>query len=201
MKIIAKRILMICVVAIFATACDTLSSLATQGKELLNLAKCTFNFNSLSDVELLGINLSKGMSKSDLNVTQLASLTRALLNKTLPMTFNVNLDATNPNSSNASMSKLDYIVSLNQKQVVNSTLNKSISIPANSSNTVSIPITTDLFQLFSGETTDAIVNLAFKMTGSSSDPVDLTAKIKPYINIGTQAIAYPDFITINKTLN
>ncbi len=192
---------MLCMIAVFATACDTLSNIATQGKELLTLAKCTFKFNSLSDVQMLGLNLSKGMTKDDLNFTQLANLSKALLTKSLPMTFNVNLDATNPNSSNASMSKMDYIVALNSKQVVSSTLDQSINIPANSSNMVRIPITTDLFQLFNSETADAIVNLAFKLTGSQSNPVDLTAKIKPYINVGTQSISYPDFITINKTLN
>ena len=201
MKTIAKRILMICFVALFATACDTLSSIAQQGQELLTLAKCNFKFNSLSDVEMLGLKLRKGMTKDDLNVTQLANLAKALLTRSLPMNFNVNLDATNPNSTNAAMSKMDYIIALNQKQVVSSTLDRNINIPANSSNMVSIPITTDLFQLFSNETGDAITNIAFKLLGSSSNPVDLTAKIKPYITVGSQSLSYPDFITINKTLN
>ena len=89
MKTIAKRILMICMVAMFATACDTLASIATQGQELLTLIKCNFKFNSLSDVEMLGLKLKKGMTKEDLNITQLANLTKALLTKSLPVNFNV----------------------------------------------------------------------------------------------------------------
>lgn len=201
MKTIAKRILMLCMVAMFATACDTLASIATQGQELLTLLKCNFNFNSLSDVEMLGLTLKKGMTKEDLNVTQLANLAKALLTRSLPLNFNVNLDATNPNSTNAAMNKMDYAIALNSKEVVSSTMTKNISIPANSSNIVSIPVSTDLFQLFSNETGDAITNIAFKLMGSSSNPVNLTAKVKPYITVGSQAISYPDFITINKTLN
>jgi len=201
MKTIAKRILMLCMVAMFATACDTLASIATQGQELLTLLKCNFSFNSLSDVEMLGLTLRKGMTKEDLNVSQLANLAKALLTKSLPVNFNVNLDASNPNSTNAAMSKMDYAIALNSKEVVSSTLSRNINIPANSSNVVSIPITTDLFQLFSSETADAVTNIAFKLMGSSSNPVNLTAKVKPYITVGSQSLSYPDFITINKTLN
>ena len=99
------------------------------------------------------------------------------------------------------MAKMDYIVSLNGKEVINTTLNKSISVPANSSNTVSIPITTDLFQLFSGESADAIVNLAFKLAGANSNPVNVGLKVKPYISINGQQLAYPDYITMSKVLN
>ena len=115
--------------------------------------------------------------------------------------LNVNVDVTNPNSIAASMAKMDYIVSLNGKEVINTTLNKSISVPANSSNTVSIPITTDLFQLFSGESADAIVNLAFKLAGANSNPVNVGLKVKPYISINGQQLAYPDYITMSKVLN
>jgi hypothetical protein len=73
-------------------------------------------------------------------------------------------------------------------------------VPANSTNVVSIPIRTDLFQLFSGESADAIVNLAFKLAGANSNPVNLGIKVKPYITIGSQQLAYPDYISINKTL-
>jgi hypothetical protein len=92
-------------------------------------------------------------------------------------------------------------LTLNGKQVVSTTMNNAISVPAKSSSVVSIPITTDLFQLFSGESADAIVNLAFKLAGASSNPVNVGLKVKPYIKIGDQQLAYPDFITMNKVLN
>ena len=150
---------------------------------------------------MLGVNLSKGMTKQDLNVGQLLSLTNALMNRSLPVSFNVNVDVKNPNSIAAAMAKMDYIVTLNGKQVISTTMNQSVNVPANSTNTVSIPITTDLFQLFSGESADAIVNLAFKLAGASSEPVNVGLKVKPYISINGQQLAYPDFITMNKVLN
>mgnify|MGYP002522050898 CR=1 FL=1 len=178
-------------------SCDVLNQVA----QMANFANCKFNFNSVNQIQMLGINLHKGMSKTDLNITQLASLTNALMKRQLPVTFNVNVGVDNPNSIAASMAKMDYIISLNGKEVISTTLNKSINVPANGNSAVSIPITTDLFQLFSGESADAILNLAFKLAGATSDPVNVGLKVKPYISINGQQLAYTDYLTMNKVLN
>ena len=192
-----KRTLIILFVTAGLASCDVL----TQVAQMANFANCKFNFNSVDQIQMLGVNLSKGMSKSDLNAAQLLSLANALANKKLPVSFNVNVGVNNPNTIPASMSKMDYIVSLNGKEVISTTLNKSVSVGANSSSVVSIPITTDLFQLFSGESADALLNLAFKLAGASSEPVNVGLKVKPYISINGQQLAYPDFISMNKVLN
>ena len=195
-----KRTLIIIFVALGLSSCEVLTQVANQAAQMYNLVNCTFDFNNVNNIQMLGINLNKGMTKNDLNVSQLLSLTNALINKSLPVSFNVNLDINNPNSIAAAMTKMDYALTLNGKQVVSTTLNQGVNVPANSKGSVSIPITTDLFQLFSGESADAIVNLAFKLAGTSSEPVNVGLKVKPYININNQQLAYPDFITLNKTL-
>lgn len=192
-----KKALIVLFVTMGLASCDIL----TQVAQMANFANCTFNFNSVDHIQMLGVDLSKGMSKNDLNTMQLLSLANAISNRQLPVTFNVNVDVKNPNAIAAAMTKMDYILSLNGKQVVSTTMNNSINVPATSTSTVTIPITTDLFQLFSGESADAIVNLAFKLAGASSDPVNVGLKVKPYININNQQLAYPDYITMNKVLN
>jgi hypothetical protein len=192
-----KKTLIILFVTMGLASCDVLNQVA----QMANLVNCTFDFNSVNQIQMLGVNLSKGMSKTDLNATQLLSLADAIMRKQLPVTFNVNVDVKNPNSIAAAMTKMDYILTLNGKQVVSTTMNNGINVPAKSSSVVSIPITTDLFQLFSGESADAIVNLAFKLAGASSNPVNVGLKVKPYISINGQQLAYPDFISMNKVLN
>ena len=191
-----KNILMIVLVTFGLVSCDVMNQVA----QMANFANCTFNFSSVNQIQMLGIDLSKGMTKDNLNITQAISLAEALRNRRLPVNFNLNLDVNNPNPIAASLSKMDYIVSLNGKQVISTTMSQSINVPANASNTISIPISTDLFQLFSGESADAIVNLAFKLAGASSNPVNVGIKVKPYINVGGRQLAYPDYITMNKTL-
>lgn len=192
-----KRTLIILFVMMGLSSCEVLNQVA----QMANFANCTFNFDSVNQIKMLGINLSKGMTKTDLNATQLLNLANALMRRELPVSFNVNVNVNNPNSIAAAMAKMDYILTLNGKQVVSTTMNNGINVPASSSSVVSIPITTDLFQLFSGESADAIVNLAFKLAGASSDPVNVGLKVKPYISINGQQLAYPDFITMNKVLN
>ena len=191
-----KRTFIILFVALGLSSCNLL----TQVAQMANFANCTFDFNSINKIQMLGVNLSKGMTKDDLNATQLLNLANALMKRELPVTFNVNLDVENPNAIAAAMSKMDYIVSLNGKQVISTTMSNSINVPAKSKNTITIPVTTDLFQLFSGESADAILNLAFKLAGASSDPVKLGLQVKPYITINNQQLSYPNYITINKTL-
>ena len=191
-----KKALIILFVALGLSSCDLL----TQVAQMANFANCTFDFKNVDHIQMLGINLSKGMSKNDLNAAQLLNLTNAIMKRELPVTFNVNLNVDNPNSIAASMTKMDYILSLNGKQVISTTMNKNINVPANSSNVITIPVTTDLFQLFSGESAEAILNLAFKLAGASSDPVNLGLQVKPYITINNQQLAYPNYITINRTL-
>ena len=191
-----KKTLIILMVAMGLSSCDLL----TQVAQMANFANCTFDFNNVNDIQMLGIDLSKGMTKDNLNIAQGLALVNAISNRTLPVTFNVNLDVNNPNSIAASMAKMDYIISLNGKEVISTTMNKSINVPANSTNMITIPISIDLFQLFSGESADAIVNLAFKLAGANSDPVNLGIKVKPYITINNTQLAYPDFISINKVL-
>ena len=201
-----KKLLGIAVAALLAlgtvtfTACDELAELANQAAQVLNLKNCNFAVNGINQIKMLGIDLSKGMDKSNLTATQILNVTNSLLNKKLPVTFNVNIDVDNPNSIAATLGKMDYIIALNNKEIISSTFTNGFSIGPNSKGQISIPISTDLFQLFSGETADAILNLAFKLAGAKSEPVNLGVKVKPYIKVNNQSLAYPDYITIDKLL-
>ena len=195
-----KRILIIICVALSLNSCDELAQMLNQVNEIVNLKNCNFDVSGISNINMLGINLSNGMDKTDLTASQLIKVTNSLLQKKLPVTFNVNIDVDNPNSIAASLGKMDYIIGLNGNQIISSTFNQGFSIPAMSNGSIAIPISTDLFQLFSGETADAILNLAFKLAGAQSDPVNLGVQVKPYITINNQQLAYPDYITIDKVL-
>lgn len=191
-----KHLILIVLVTLGLSSCVVLQQMA----QVANFANCDFKFASVTDVQMLGININKNMTRDDLTIGQVLLLTNSLINKTLPVSFNVNLDVTNPNSSPASMVKMDYILSLNTREVLNTSSNNNLSVPANASNIVSIPVSLDLFQVFTGETADAVTNLAFKLAGASSDPVNVQIKVKPYITVGDQQLAYHDYITLNKVL-
>ena len=104
-----KKTLIILFVALGLSSCEVLNQVA----QMANFANCTFDFDSVNQIQMLGVNLSKGMQKTDLNAAQLLTLANAIMNKQLPVTFNANVKVNNPNSIAASMSKMDYVLSLN----------------------------------------------------------------------------------------
>ena len=157
MKKIIRIIAIVMLTASF-TACEELAQIASQAAQVMNLKNCTFDVNGLDKINMLGINISKNMSLSDLTASQVLNVTNSLMNKKLPVTFNVNLDVNNPNSIAASLGKMDYIIALNGKEVISSTFTQGFSINPNSKGQIAIPISTDLFQLFSSETKDAVLN-------------------------------------------
>lgn len=118
----------------------------------------------------------------------------------LPLTFNVLLNVDNPNDRQAMMSRMDYSVVLDGREMVSGRLNDSFTIPASGNIVVPITVQTDLLKLFSGQQADALTNLAFRLAGNTnSQAVELQVKVRPYIQVGLQQIAYPGFLTLKKT--
>lgn len=177
-------------------SCEVVEQIA----QMAQLVNCKFDLTGVNNVKVSGIALGNNMTKSNLAPLQLMQLTQSILQKTLPVTFNANVKIDNPNAATASMNKLDYVLLVDDKELLSGALNQKTTINAGSSTTVAIPVTIDLFKVLSGESADAILNLAFKLTGDSKNPSKLTMKVKPYIQVGTQTLSYPNYIDINHTL-
>ena len=79
------RIIVIVMLAASFTACEQLAQIASQAAQVLNLKNCNFDVSGVDNINMLGMNLSKGMDKSNLNATQLLKVTNSLLNKKLPL--------------------------------------------------------------------------------------------------------------------
>ena len=114
MKKLTKILVVVLLAATF-TSCEELAQIMNQAAQTMNLKNCTFDVTGVNNINMLGIDVSKGMDKNNLNAAQLIRVTNALMNKQLPVTFNVNLDVDNPNSIAASLGKMDYIIALNNK--------------------------------------------------------------------------------------
>lgn len=164
------------------------------------LKECTFDVKGLERINLAGVDLRPGMKRSDLSVAQVMQLTNAFFGNELPFTFNVLLNIDNPNDRQAMMSRMDYSVILDGREMVNGRLNDSFTIPAAGNTVVPVTVQTDLLKLFSGQQADALTNLAFRLAGNTgAQPVELQVKVKPYIEVGLRQIPYPGFLTLKKT--
>ena len=68
MKKIIRIIAIVMLTASF-TACEQLAQIANQAAQVINLKNCTFDVSGINKINMLGIDLSKGMDKSSLTAT------------------------------------------------------------------------------------------------------------------------------------
>lgn len=177
-------------------SCDVLNQAAEVGR----LQQCTFQVEGVNNIFLAGIELRQGMKSTDLNSGQLMQLANAAFQKNMPLSFNVVVRVKNPNTKTAALSRMDYRVFLDGVEMLSGQMNQRYSIGPNSNTDVAVPVQLELYKALSGQSADAVSNIGFKLTGSSSKPVELLVKVKPYMQVGLTTLPYPGYIDIRKTL-
>ncbi len=171
-----------------------------EAAQVQRLSLCTFDVNGVDQVKLAGIPLRDGMSYNDLNAIQLMSLTSAVMRRDLPLDFTLMVKVDNPNDKPAAMSRMDYTIFVDGLEIISGAFNERYDVPAGGSAIVPMRLQLELFQAMSGETGDALVNLAFKLTGDESRPSELMFRVKPYINVGGRQLAYPGYLNVKHSL-
>lgn len=177
-------------------SCEVLQQVA----DMQRLALCKFDLDGVDNINLGGIQLKQGMDRSDLTAVQIIQLTSSVLAKELPLKLNILVDVENPNDKPAALSSMDFSFNVDGRELIAGKVDKNQEIGAGKTVRVPVPVEVDLFKVFSGESADFISNLGFKLTGGSSEAVDLLFKVKPYINVGGSQLAYPGFIELKHTL-
>lgn len=192
---IVKKILSLVIVVVILSSCDVMKQVEQMGM----LAKCDFRLKTVENTSLAGVNIQHIQKLSDLNFTDAARISAAATAKELPLTFTLNVEARNPNTTQASMQRIDWILLIDDIEMANGTNTQQVLIPANQG-TVIIPlqISTDLKKSLTGKSGTALLNFAFNLAGSGNTPSRITLKAKPTIMIGSFPLAYPGYITVNQ---
>jgi hypothetical protein len=117
----------------------------------------------------------------------------------LPLQFTLNLEAKNPNSSQAGMSRMEWILFIDGNQMTQGVLEKEVDIPGNGGiGTFPLVMNLDLFKVLSGKALDSMINLGLNIAGEGTKPTHVTLQVKPSINVGGQTIDYPGYVTVSK---
>jgi hypothetical protein len=190
-----KKIIYLTVVSfILIQGCSFLQ----QTSEMTNFSKCDFRLESVDNVSLGGINIEDASSIADLGILDYAKLTSVLASGSLPLTFNLNVQARNPNSGKAAMNKLDWILFIDDIEMTRGILNDRIEILPNNIKSFPVGMNFDLVRALSGESGDALLNFAFNLSGSGERPTRIKLKAKPTIYVGGTPLEYPGYITIKQ---
>jgi LEA14-like dessication related protein len=188
-----KIILILFITATTFTSCDVLSG-------IVSFASCKYEFAGFSNPSVAGINLSNMTSVNNLNPASMLKLTAGILSGSLPLSFTVNINATNPNATTAQIAGLEWGIDLNSANILSGTLDNPVSIPGNGGKTV-IPLTiqTDLLQLFKGESKDSILSFVNHLLNTGEGSSNVSIRIRPTVLIGGQKMT-TGFITLTKSL-
>jgi LEA14-like dessication related protein len=117
------------------------------------------------------------------------------------MSLTVNVNATNPNSTNAEIEGLEWALDLENKTLFTGNVANRVSIPANGGKTL-IPLSFqfDIMDVLKGESKDNILSFVQGVLDVGNASSKVSFKIKPSVMVGGQKISAPGFITLSKTV-
>lgn len=192
-----KKIIFMLAVVFTATvfsACDILD----QARQVAILSKCEFRLSSVDQLKLAGVNIQQVKKLSDLNLMDAAKITTAAVSgSSLPLNFTLNVEVKNPNAGTAGLTKLDWILFIDDIQMVSGVNEQRVQIPGNGgTGTIPLSIGVNLKEVLKGKSGDAIANFGLNLAGAGNKPTRITLKAKPTIMVGSQYIAYPGYLTV-----
>jgi len=175
------------------TSCDVMQ----QVSQMNNLTKCDFRLESVQHLNLAGVNVQNVKKVYDLNMMDAANLASAIASQQFPLDFTLNIEAKNPNTAEAGMSRIDWILLIDDMEMTRGILDQQVTIPANNGTTI-IPMQMhiDLQKALSGKSADAVINFGMNLAGAGNKPTRFTLQMKPTITVGGFPIAYPGYLNV-----
>lgn len=182
-------VILVLVVTGMGAACQTL-------REVSNLKDVRFRIERASNPQLAGISLDRVQSYNDLGGVHLARLGASLADGTLPFSFTLRLEATNPESNrlNARLTQMDWTLLLQERETISGTFDREITLPPGEPTGVPVDVKLDLVEFF-GDNLRQLVGLATAV-GGEGPPTNVKLKVQPTIQTRLGPMRYPSPITV-----
>ncbi len=188
-----KKAIIILSTILFMYSCDVVQQIGGA----YNLLQCKYDYNSIDNIQIAGINLGKGKSVS---VLQIASLTTILSGGTLqniPLSMVINLDVANPNEKAAAfLNGMDYMIELNDMELTSGKLDTPVRIEPGGSQVVPLSIGVDLMNLMNRYSKEKVSSEMSRFIGISPGETKVTVKLWPKVLIGNTPIKSPAHIPV-----
>jgi hypothetical protein len=167
-----------------------------QIQQATSMSQCDFKLNDVQDIRLAGVQVQNIKNASDLNFSDGARLAAALTSSTLPLTFTLNVEAHNPNEQTAGLNRLEWILLIDDIEMVNGVNEVPVSIQGKGSTVIPLSMNIDLRKALSGKSGQAMMNFALNLAGANGVPTRIKLKAKPTILVGRFPLSYPGYITV-----
>ena len=188
-----RKLTLIVTAVILLTGCDVMNKIGGA----YQLTQSDYRYNSLSNIQLAGINLGNA---SSISLSSLASISTILAGSStrqnIPFTMTLNMDVTNPNSSAAFLDALDYSIMINDLEFVEGKMDIPIRIQPGETSIVPIPISVDLKSLMNRYSQDRVANEMSGFLGITPNETKITVKLWPKLTVGYTLIKVPAAIPV-----
>lgn len=175
--------------AAFLAGCQTL-------REVANLRNVDYVLGNVAQANLAGVDLAGVRSYDDLRARDILRIGSALANRDLPLQFQLDVLATNPeaNSVQARMVKFDWTLFIEDRETVSGVINENFVLPPGETRTIPVAIQLDLLEFFDRSARD-IVDLVLAFAGEGQ-PRNIRLQAVPTVETPIGPIRYPEPITI-----
>jgi hypothetical protein len=193
-----RKIIALLGMVVVLFSCDITKQLAGT----YNMTQCKYEYSSISGLSLAGVNLQGVNSLSSVNPISAANLLAAFASPSgsLPLDFTLNLNVTNPGLQTALLNGLSYILEIDGIEMTQGIMSKQFQVGSGEKTVLPISMAFDLKKVLSGQSMDAVKNLAFNFAGIGSGSSSVTVKLKPSFIVGQQTISSPSYIPVSFTL-
>jgi LEA14-like dessication related protein len=188
-----KRLLLIVLSAVIITGCDVVNKIGGA----YQLAQSEYRYNSLSNIQLAGINIGNA---SAISLSNLASISTILSGsnsrQNIPFSMTLNMDVTNPNTRAAFLDALDYSISINELEFVEGKMDIPIRIQPGETVVVPIPISVDLKSIINRYSQERVASEMSGFLGITPNETTVTVKLWPKLSVGNTLIKVPAAIPV-----
>lgn len=161
-----------------------------------NVTKCEYDYKSISNLTLSGVNLSNGISPT--SIPKLLGVLGGTASS-IPMNFTLNLNVKNPNTTAAIMNGLQYIISIDDVQFTTGRVDQTMNVAAGATQTLPLNIGVDLATLMTNNSKSSIQNIAKNFIGIGDTKSNVKVQIKPTFMIAGTPITSPVYYPVSFT--
>lgn len=162
-----------------------------------NLSQCKYNYNSIDNVQIAGVNLGKTKSVSVLQIASLTTILSGGALQNIPFSMVLNLDVENPNEKAAAfLNGMDYMIELNDMEFTSGKLDVPVRIEPGETTVVPLSIGVDLMNLMNRYSKDKVASEMSRFLGISPGQTKVTVKLWPKVLIGNKPIKSPAHIPV-----
>ncbi len=190
------------IVVFIAVTMISLSSGCSTLKDLASLRDVAFRLDSVSAISLAGVKIDRSMNYEDFGVLDLARLGREVARNKMPLSFMLNVGATNPNDNSveARLVKLDWTLLLEDRETISGVFEDDIVLPSGQEQLIPFAIEVDLIEFFGNNLRD-LAELALSLSDQGGKPKNIKLRATPTISTPIGPIRYPEpILIVNNTV-